>query len=326
MRMKSSIYSSIICVALATTMASCQYKDFDEYDGTVPVKVVVDYSNSGCQQVPAISRVLFYPLENQSNPFIYDIKDSAIVNLPTGLMQSLAYNNNSEINRTRGFRDATASPVIYTDRADYRGIFKKDSLDNTIYYDYPDVTYAAWQTEEVKGNEKVSSADDNRIFLAMKQVTRPVTIEVRGIRNASFLRSVRMSLSGIQKEYSPVEGYVHSNVSIVADGTIDTKDPDKGNRSVFDDKTVIDTLRSSMNIYGVGQEGHTLTAFLDGCNWHKVLSFDVTKQLQAQREGMAPIHVIVETTYNVKDDVPVEGGFNINFKDWDDTEVPVDMH
>lgn len=324
--MRNSIYSSIICLALASGIASCQYKDFNEYDGTIPVKVVVDYTNSGCASAPAISRVLFYPLEGQGSPFIFDIKDSAVVNLPTGMMQSFAYNNNSDINRTRGFQDVTASPVIYTDKADYRGIFQKDDLDKTLYYDYPDTTYTSWKTVGILGNEKISSADDNRIVLPMTRVTREVTIEVRGIRNASFLHGVRMSLSGINREYSPVEGFSHSNVSIVADGTIHTADPDKDNRSVFDGKTVIDTLRSTMNIYGVGQQGHILTAFLDGGNWHKVLSFDVTAQVQSQEQGLSPIHIIVETDYDTKDDVPVSGGFDVNFSDWDDKEVPVDMH
>lgn len=323
--MRKDIYTYIICAAVAASMVSCQYKDFDEYDGTVPVKVVLDYKNSGCVTPPVVSRVYFYPVHNEAHPYYYDVKDSSVVNLPTGQMQAFAYNNNSEINRTRGFQDEKAHPVIFTEKADYRGIYRKDSLDHSEYYDYPDVTYTAWRSMEVFGNEVVTRPDDNRVELAMKVITRPVTIEVRGIKNASFLSSVRMSLSGMQQDYSPVEGFTHSYVNIVADGKIDTKDPDRGNRSVFDDKEVIDTLRSSLQVFGIGNQQHELNVFLNGGNWHKVLSFDVTEQLNKQLNTTNTIHVVVETDHNIKNDVPVQGGFDIKISDWDDITVPIDM-
>lgn len=320
------IYTHIICVAaVAASMMSCEYKDFDEYDGTVPVKVMLDYKNSGCSTPPAVSRVYFYPVQNSQNPYFFDIKDSMVVNLPIGLMQVFAYNNNSEINRTRGFQEENAHPVIFTDKADYRGIYKKDSLDLTAYFDYPDITYSAWQDMKVVGNGAVTKPDDNRLILSMKTITRPVVIEVRGIKNASFLRGVRMSLSGIQQDYSPVEGFTHSYVDIVADGKICTTDPDKGNRSVFDDTNIVDTLQASLNVFGVGKQKHELRVFLDGGNWHKVLSFDVTEQLNALITDEGPVHVIVETDHNVKDDIPVQGGFDVHVSDWEDVAIPVDM-
>lgn len=306
-------------------MVSCQYKDFDEYDGTFPVKVVLDYKNSGCVTQPDVSRVYFYPTNNEEHPYYYDVKDSSVVNLPTGQMQAFAYNNNSEINRTRGFQDEKAHPVIFTDRADNRGIYRKDSLDHSIYYDYPDITYSAWLPVEIFGNETISKPDDNRIVLTMKTITRPVTIEVCGIKNAGFLRNVRMALSGMLQDYSPIDEFSHSYVNIVADGMIDAKDPDRGNRSVFDDKNVIDTLRSSFQVFGVGEQKHELDIFLDGGSWHKVLSFDVTEQLNKQINGNEPIHVIVKTDHNIKDDIPIQGGFDINVFNWDDMKVPIDM-
>ena len=323
--MKKIIYSGILGLSLATGITSCQYKDFDEYDGTVPAKIVVDYSNSGCESVPQMTRVVFYPVQGQSNPFQSDIRDSATVQLPTGMLQIFAYNNTSEINRSRGMSDMPASPVIYTGKADHRGIYQKDSLDNTEYYDYPDITYTSWQSASLSGNAQTARADDNRIVLPMQRITREVRIEVRGIRNASFVHGVRMSLSGIQKEYLPVAGYNHSYVSLVADGTVDTDDPDKDNRSVFDDKTVIDTLHSSMNIFGIGQQRHILSVFLEGSNWHKTLSFDVTDQLQSQSEGMSAVIVIVNTDFDVKDAVPKDSRFDIHASDWEDEEIPIMM-
>lgn len=321
----SALFMFVMLVIMSTIITACQYKEFDEYDGTLPVKVVVDYNRSGCERVPQITRVVFYPGDGQGNPFLYDIRDSSTVNLPIGMFQIFAYNNTSEINRTRGMSDMAASPVIYTDKADYRGIYQKDSLDNTEYYDYPDTTYTSWESASILGNVQIVSPDDNQIVLPMRRVTRKVFIEVRGIRNASFVHGVRMSLSGIQKEYSPVPGFNHSYVSLVADGTIETNDPDKGNRSVFDDKTVIDTLHSSMNIFGIGQQRHILNVFLEGGSWHKTLSFDVTDQLQGQSEGDASIFIIVHTDYNVKDNIPVGSGFDINFSDWENEDIPITM-
>lgn len=321
----SALFMFVMLVIMSTIITACQYKEFDEYDGTLPVKVVVDYNRSGCERVPQITRVVFYPGDGQGNPFLYDIRDSSTVNLPIGMFQIFAYNNTSEINRTRGMSDMAASPVIYTDKADYRGIYQKDSIDYTDYYDYPDVTYTSWETATLSGNAQNASPDDNRIVLQMERITRQVNIEVRGIRNASFVKGVRMSLSGIQKEYSPVSSFAHTYVSIVADGKVDTNDPDKGNRSVFDDKVVIDTLHSSLNIFGFGQQRHILNVFLEGDNWHKILSFDVTDQLQSQSNGMTPILIIVNTDYDVKDDVPKDSRFDIHGSDWEDEEIPIIM-
>lgn len=322
---KKTIFSIVVGTAIAFDMASCQYKDFDEYDSTVPVKVVVDYGDCPTFDIPLVTRVLFYPLPDMDNPYICDIKDSAVVNLPTGLIQAFAYNNNSEINRTRGVLDAKVTPVIYTGKADSRGIYRKDSLDNTVYYDYPDVTYSTWATMKVTGNDKISKPDDNRVVLHMQKVTRPIAIEIQGIKNASFINSIRMSLSGIQQDYSPMEGFENSYVTIVADGEIDTKDQDKGKRSVFDGKTVIDTLYSSFNIFGTRPQKHILNVFLDGGNWHKVLSYDVTAQINSQTEKNDIIRVKVDTDHDIKEDVAVQGGFDIRFSDWDDNEVPIDM-
>lgn len=323
--MKNILYSGFLGLAMTIGITSCQYKDFDEYDGTVPAKVVVDYSHSDCGSKPLINRVIFYPMQDQAKSFQNDIKDSSIVQLPTGLIQVFAFNNTSEINRTRGMADIAASPVIYTEKADYRGIYQKDDFDKTEYYDYPDTTYISWKSVTISGNAQVSSPDDNRIVLQMERVTRPVLIEVCGLRNASFVHGVRMSLSGIQKEYSPVRGYNHTYVNLVADGIVETDDPDKGNRSVFDNKTVIDTLRSSLNIYGIGQQQHILNVFLEGSNWHKILSFDVSDQLQKQSQGMSPIIVIVNTDFDVKDVVPKDSRFDIHVSDWEDKEIPIVM-
>lgn len=322
--MKRLIYSCILVLSTSLSLMSCQYKDFDGYDGTVPVKVVVDYGRSNCVTKPSISRVVFYPLDSQSNTFTYDIRDSSTVSLPTGMLRVFAFNNTSEINRTRGMSDIQASPVIYTDKADYRGIYRTDSLDNTEYYDYPDVTYASWQTASISGNAQTTRDNDNRIVLPMQRVTKDVTIEVRGIRNASFVNGVRMSLSGIQKEYSPIEGYNHSYVSVVADGRVLTNDPDKGNRSAFDNKTVIDTLQASMNVFGIGPQRHILNVFLEGSNWHKTLSFDVTDQLQQQSEGMSVV-LAVSIDYDVKSDVPKDNRFDIHVSDWDDKDILIQM-
>ena len=94
---------------------------------------------------------------------------------------------------------------------------------------------------------------------------------------------------------------------------------------MFDNKTVIDTLRSSLNIYGIGQQQHILNVFLEGSNWHKILSFDVSDQLQKQSQGMSPIIVIVNTDFDVKDVVPKDSRFDIHVSDWEDKEIPIVM-
>lgn len=322
----SALFMFVMLVIMSTIITACQYKEFDEYDGTVPVKTIADYKGSGCKVFPVISRVCFYPIQSPQSPYFFDIKDSMIVNLPTGQIQAFAYNNNSEINRTRVLQGDKTLPIIFTGKADCRGIYKKDSVDHTVYYDYPDITYSAWRAIEIVGNGTITKPDDNRFVLSMKTITRPAVIEVCGIKNASFLSGVRMSLSGIQQDYSPIDGFTPSYVDIVADGKICTTDPDKGNRSVFDDKNIVDTLQAYLNVFGVGKQKHELRVFLDGGNWHKVLTFDVTKQLNDQSEGKNAIHIVVETDHNIKDDIPVQGGVNISISGWEEVTSPIDMH
>lgn len=305
--MKKNIITSVMAATLLLT-ASCQYKDFDDYAGMMQVKVIADYSDAQADSIPAVTRSIFYPVSG-NNPYTYDLKDSAVVDLPDGTYSVFAYNNDSEINRTRAYSFQDGAPVIYTDKADYRGIFPVDSLDHTVYYDYPDVTYAYYGISTVNGVPDLTTPDDNRIVLKMKKVTREVKVTVIGMKNTKYISGLRMSVSGMQKDYSPVSGYNNTFVSVVADGSVD-KDS---------------TLTSDFYVFGSDKTGHVLTVHIDGGNFHKVLQFDVTDQVNAQLPGSAPIVIRVTTDYDVKDDVPVKNGFDVDVDDWQDEPIPIDL-
>lgn len=297
-----------ISVILSTVLASCQYKDFDDYAGTVGVTIVADYSRSGCAVTPAVTRAIFYPTGGSSQPFVYDVYDSLSVDLPTVGFNVFAYNNDSEINRTRGYAYREGNPVIFTDTADRRGIFKTSDLDHTIYYDYPDVTYAYYGSATISGMPGTASSAANKVVLSMKKVTRDITLIVRGMRHTSYIKSLRVSVDGIQRDYCPSSSYLHTYVPIVADGSV-----------------TADSLVSRFHLFGVGYVGHTLTLHIDGGNFHKVLQFDVTDQVNDQRFGMRPITVVVTTDYDIKDDVPVNSAFDVGVDDWVEEDIPVDL-
>lgn len=72
-------------VIISGTLSSCQYKDFDDYDGTVSTMVVMDWSGLGRSSVkPEVMKVVFYPINGSMHPFPVNVKDSAMVYLPLG--------------------------------------------------------------------------------------------------------------------------------------------------------------------------------------------------------------------------------------------------
>lgn len=295
-----------IILLFMTVLFSCQYKDFDEYAGTVPVTVVADNSKSGSDGIPAVTRCMFYSTDNTIEPFVCDLKDTATIELPSGTYTVFAYNNDSEINRTRAYKWTDGTPAIYTDKADYRGLFKTDSVDHTIYYDYPDKTYSWYGTATVSG---LPGTFPGKVTLKMKRVTREVRVEITGIKHPEYIHGVRVSLDGVQREYTPGGTFAHVYVPVVADAEVQGTD----------------TVSSVFHVYGVGNMGHSLTVHLDGGTFHKVLQFDVTTRVNDQRFGMNPITVRVHTGYDVKDDVPVSGSFTVGVGDWEDEPADVDL-
>lgn len=304
-----NIRKIILGMSVLFLSASCQFKDFDEYAGSLEVPVIADYSHAGCSVMPDATRVIFYPQTGIGQPFIYDIRDSIFASLPNGSYTVFAYNNDSEINRTRSYAYREGSPILYTDKADGRGLFKKDSLDYTVYYDYPDSTYAYYGAATVSGVPETIDSVSNRIVLRMSKVTRLVDIRVKGIKNTDYIKSVRMSLDGLHLEYSPKKVYPNTDVCIAADGRLEQNTD----------------LTSKFAIFGASKSGHILGIHLFTGYHHKVLWCDVTNIVNNQLEGANPIKIEVRVNYDVKDDVPESKPFDVGVDDWEDITIPIDM-
>lgn len=305
--LKRITFSFAVCMLLV--LASCQYKDFDDFAGTERVTVVADYSRSGVDSLPSVTRCIFYPLQGSPEPFVCDLMDTTYTDLPEGSYRVFAYNNDSEINRMRAYKYLDGSPVIFTDKADYRGIYKADSIDHTVYYDYPDSTYSYYGTTEVVDVSGYHRRDANTVKLSMGRVTRDIVITVTGMRHSEYVTGVRFGLDGIKREYSPNKEYTSSYVAVIADGAVCGGD----------------TLRTSFPVFGVGYSGHILTVHIEGNGFHKVLRFDVSTAVNDQRFGNGTIRINVKTDYDAGDDAPQSNTFKVDVKDWSDEEIPVDL-
>lgn len=305
MKRKKIAFNTLIAALL---LSSCQYKDFDDYAGTLPVKVVADYHEAGNNYMPAITRSVFYPFSGSAEPFFCDLVDSSYVDLPTGRYMVFAYNNDSEINRTRTYKFTLGNPVIYTEKADNRNIYQADSMDHTVYYDYPDSTYAYYGITDVSGLPEDPDPGRNRVNLKMEKVTRGVYFTIKGMKNTEYIKSFRISLDGVEHEYSPSESFVCSPVAVVADGSIDGQGVLKGHFSVF----------------GIQYTGHIVRIHLNLGSNHKVLLFDVTEQVNKQIATPGDMKIEITTDYNVKKDIPDADPFAVSVGDWENINIPID--
>lgn len=307
--MKKIFSLSIMSLLLASTLTGCQYKEFDDYAGMLGVEVIADYSNSGCVKKPVITSTVFYPLTGVSEPFVYDVKDTAIVDLPQGIYRVFAYNNDSEINLTRGFDKANGCPVIYTGRADARGLYRTDSLDHTAYYDYPDVTYSYYGETSIKGVPNEASSTLNRVLMPMTRITRAVDVTVLGMKSTSYIQSIRFSIDGVKRDYSPFLGYNNTYSNIAADGRVGLND----------------TVKCNFNVFGFDNNGHTMTLHINAGQYHKLLRYDVSKQIASQKDGMEPIKIVINADFDIRDLVPDQHLFDVSVDEWEDEIIPISM-
>lgn len=295
-------------------LTSCHYKYFDDYEGFLKVKVVLDYSHMDTTDAkPKVMKVVFYPTDKSFQPVSYNIKDSAYVDVPVASYRVFTYNDDSEINRAGGVDDTSSVPLIYTGRANYRGLFPKDSLDNTLYYDFPDRLFTDCKLASVSGDIYTTQPDDNRIVLYPEERTRRVEVVADGLKNLKYVNGVRISLDGIQHEYVPnLWSYTNTYVPLVSDAS---KDDDR-NR-----------IESYLYSFGFNEGKHYLQIFLQGNGFNRILRFDVTEQVIRQLNNSDTMKIYVNAVYDAYDDVPVNvsSGFNIGVDDWYNNDVPLNM-
>lgn len=323
--MKTKIYRySLLAAALAMTfwLSSCHYKDFDDYEGLLKVKVVIDYSViDTVSSKPKMMKVVFYPTDKTFAPVSYNIKDSAYVDLPVASYRVFTYNDDSGINRISGIDDITAAPTIYTDPANPRDILRRDSLDDTTYYDWPDRTFTDYRLASVNGDIYTTTPDDNRIVLYPTEVTRRIEVTVDGVRNTKYISSVRLSLDGIQLSYSPLVLLEDTRAntiqrqkyeSLVADAGIDAESG---------------KICSAFYAYGFSAGKHYLQLFIKGQGFNKLLRFDVTDQVLSQLETDGTMKIHVNTDYDAYDDYPVDvsGGIGVGVDDWPSEDIPINL-
>lgn len=219
-----------------------------------------------------------------------------------GQYRVFACNDDSRILRLGGTDNGYGMPVVYTDKADRHGL--PDSGD---FYDYPDRTYVSYI------GTAVSDFSGNRIVLRPVEVTQEVEVIVDGIKGQDDIYSVRMSLDGACNSFSPVMTAERSYVTVVSDGVMRPSE---------------DRITSSLHVYGMDRDEHTLQLFITGRGFRKRLTFDVTGQVNGQADGtLGKITIHVRADYDAGKDVPVDatGGMGVGVDDWPTEDIPVSM-
>lgn len=301
---------------LAMILTSCGYKDFNEYEGLLKTKVIIDYSRMDTvSNKPEQMKVVFYSTD-MDYTYVCFIKDSAVVEIPVGNYKVFTFNDNSELNRfSVSFGDHSLNEIlmIYTDEADSRGILHKDSLDKTVYYDYPDRTFADSKPFTVKGDIYTTKIDDNRLVLYPEEKTRRVEVIADGIKNQKYIKGVRMTIDSVQREYIPeLWQYPNQYVPLVFDASMLAEQ---------------ERLEGSMNIFGITNGHHYLQIFIQGNGFNRILRFDVTEQVKNQFNSKETMKIYVNANYDAFDDYPIDvsGGINIGVEDWYNEDIPANL-
>ena len=264
--------------------------------------VVMDWSGLGRSSVkPEVMKVVFYPINGSMHPFPVNVKDSAMVYLPLGQYRIFAYNDDSSILRISGTDSSFGTPVVYTDKADNRGLPGNIGT----FYDYPNVTYATYT------GAAVMNFTDNRIILKPEVVTRDVEVIVDSVLNQKDISSVRMSLDGVSNTYTPLTA-PKNFVTMVSDAGLSPSE----NR-----------ITSSFHVYGLDRSVHTLQLFITGNGFKRILSFDVTGLVNDQIGSGGKVIIHVTAGYDAEKDVPVDAtsGIGVGVDDWPSEDIPLNL-
>lgn len=305
-RMKRLIYSCILVLSTSLSLMSCQYKEFEDYDGTVPVKVVVDYSL--LDFTPEVTRVMFYPKEGQfTNPYKVDVKDSMYVNLPSGLYDIVAYNNDSEINRLDDDTEKD-SVRVYVPESRFQVSKNQDS----VLYDYPD-RFAVSHLKNVglytDGSCHICDGRSVRIY--PEETTKQINLVIRGVKNLQYGKSFHVILDST---------YVSSYLTGVSKGAI--------GRLSCEAITDSSSIRYSFNIFSLvpSVSKYCIRLAVSNGSSNKLYRFDVTNQITSHLDKKT-IDVAIDTDITIEPDIQKNGaGFDIGVDDWtEENEVEINM-
>ena len=267
-------------VIISGTLSSCQYKDFDDYLPNI-LGAMTD------------NDLLMITADHGCDPTYSD--------LPLGQYRIFAYNDDSSILRISGTDSSFGTPVVYTDKADNRGLPGNIGT----FYDYPNVTYATYT------GAAVMNFTDNRIILKPEVVTRDVEVIVDSVLNQKDISSVRMSLDGVSNTYTPLTA-PKNFVTMVSDAGLSPSE----NR-----------ITSSFHVYGLDRSVHTLQLFITGNGFKRILSFDVTGLVNDQIGSGGKVIIHVTAGYDAEKDVPVDAtsGIGVGVDDWPSEDIPLNL-
>lgn len=306
----ATLFMTLLSIVMVFT--SCHYKYFDDYDGLMRVKVVVDYSRMDTVKVrPAIMKAVFYSVDGLYSPFYVSVKDSTYENLPVGRYKVFAFNDDSHVNIFTDIDSVNNVPSITTGLAKTSGLLLKDSLDNTKYYDWPDRTFAYSADCEITYKD-----GEQRITLYPSEVTRRVEITVDGLKNLGYVKNLRLSLDGVQHNYIPA---LWTQLNDYVSMAVNTD---------FEDNYT--SIEGSLYVFGLSSKNHYLSLHVKGDGFNRLLRFDVTKQVVDQLPNTGTIYIHVNADYDAYDDFPEPvnpggSGTSIGVDDWNNEDIDLEL-
>lgn len=309
--MKNVLSISKICFAMviALSAVSCQYKELDVDDALpkTPATFIYDYSLLSFE--PGMMRLIITPMEGQfTSPMLRDFKDSLAINLPYGQYKIVSFNNDSEKLYYSGMYSLTDRPAILSSAASASKYGIKSSRTGDVYYDYPDRVAIASDTIKVVNRKGIN---ENIFVIRPVEITKGITIEVRGIKNLTLLHEAKFLLDNCSVEYYPVEGTVGNEK-----GTVVSTD--------FDIDLSSGEVSTDFYVFGLTPETKHLDLILSGNGFSNTLTFDLDGRIQYD-EATGRILILLETDFDLADVAPKGSFFDMHVDEWETDSVDVNL-
>lgn len=337
MKRRNAILLPAAALLLVTAFHGCRHKDlWYGSDLFTYVRVVFDWSEAPIETKVSVVDLHFFP-DDGKTPFLdQKPKEGGEVRVPYGLYRTFAYNSDRGTLLERDTesydtyelytRDENIlSPLGVATRANLNA---KGAEGERVVLSPEEV----WCGREPRFDVVFSHQNDEKV-IPMHAATHWVLLEIRGVKNFSYLSGVSCALSGLAEGYLPgpdriTEGKVTIPFAAVK---MDAKTVAEMKRATSSagDTDAKDSIFGELWYFGhcpVTPGQHYLTLYAILSSGEKFMyTYDVTDQMHrdgAEKDGV--IRIVIE---DLPLPVPISNGdgLNLTMDDWEGEHIEINM-
>lgn len=320
--MKKWIYTTAVLVTTVLT-TGCEYKDLGEageYTREVfPLSVTFDWSK--VDSIPEAMRVAFYPhdgnITNRGYTFFDILNKDTVVQIPGGIYDIVAWNNDCEHVLTGGYgavKSIYGTTTGYSPHGDYVMPQVLDSIfGGQEVLDYPDyMVHAIKMPFEV-----AQDGTTKQVTLQPDSMVITVDVKLHKITSLDKCKAIRGAVNNVAgKRLVAYDNRTEQKVSVVFDAEWDEKE---------------NCVHARFWLFGKepSEEGgltHKMVMFFWLNGGRAYLPLDITELIKKQAKDNRHIAIdIRDLNVDLKDYIKQAGGFDIGVDDWDNIDINIDF-